>query len=150
MEGSRGRVAAVGKRRFSVTKEKVASLRLGHATSTSSMLNICLCYKERKDAASESGHKQERERPGREGYLGIDVSVRAVPADVDLVLRGFLVHGVIEVDGVGVLQAPVSPHQHGSERHQGHDHCGRRRAQVSFNENWGGGRKQERLDKIWE
>lgn len=42
-------------------------------------------------------------------YLRIDVAVRAVPADVHLILCGFLVHWIVKVDGVGVLQAPVSP-----------------------------------------
>lgn len=41
--------------------------------------------------------------------LRINVAVRAGPADVYLVLCGFLVHWIVEVDGVSVLQAPVSP-----------------------------------------
>lgn len=53
--------------------------------------------------------------------LRISVAVRAVPADVQLILGGFLVHWIVKVDGVGVLQTPVSPEQHRSKDQQGHD-----------------------------
>lgn len=42
---------------------------------------------------------------------------------MELILGGFLVHGVVKVDGVGVLQTPVSPEEHCSKDQQGHDHC---------------------------
>lgn len=45
---------------------------------------------------------------------------------MELVLRRFLVHGIVKVDGVGVLQSPVSPHQSGPKDQQDHDHCGAR------------------------
>lgn len=41
--------------------------------------------------------------------LRINVAFRAVPADVHLILGGFLVHWVVKVDGVAVFQTPVSP-----------------------------------------
>lgn len=41
--------------------------------------------------------------------LRINVAVGAVLADVNLILGGFLIDGVVKVDGVGVLQTPVSP-----------------------------------------
>lgn len=62
------------------------------------------------------------------GYLRINVAIGAVPADVELVLCGFLVHRIIEVDGVGVFQPPVSPRQYCSKHHQSHDHCEQRQA----------------------
>lgn len=41
--------------------------------------------------------------------LRIDVAAGVAGADVDLILRGLLVHRVVKVDGVAVLQAPLSP-----------------------------------------
>lgn len=45
---------------------------------------------------------------------GVGVAVLAA-ADVDLILRGLLVHGVVEVDAVDALQPPVLPEEEGSE-----------------------------------
>ena len=61
-------------------------------------------------------------------HLRVDVAVGAVPADVQLILCGFLVHGIIKVDGVGVSQAPVLPHQRRSEHQQSRGHCGQTQA----------------------
>lgn len=47
-------------------------------------------------------------------YRWVRVSVLA-PTDVNLVLRRFLIDGVVEVDAVGVLEAPVLPHQESTE-----------------------------------
>lgn len=47
-------------------------------------------------------------------------------ADVDLVLRGLLVHGVVKVDAVNVLQPPVLPEEEGPEAQEGKQHCGDR------------------------
>lgn len=57
-------------------------------------------------------------------YRRVDVAVLALtPADVHLVLCGFLVHRVIKVDGVCVLQPPVTPHQHAAKHSQAYHHC---------------------------
>lgn len=45
------------------------------------------------------------------------------PEDVDHVVGRLLIHGVGEVDGVGVPHPPVSPHQHTAERQQTHGNC---------------------------
>ena len=47
-------------------------------------------------------------------------------ADVDLVLRGFLVHGVVEVDAVDALQPPVLPEEEGPEGQEDEQCCGER------------------------
>lgn len=46
-------------------------------------------------------------------------------ANVDLVLRGLLVHGVVKVDAVDVLQPPVLPDQEGPKAEEDEQHCGR-------------------------
>ena len=47
---------------------------------------------------------------GLGAHRGVGVAVRALAAvDVELILRGLLVHRVVKVDGVGVLPAPLSP-----------------------------------------
>lgn len=52
-------------------------------------------------------------------YRWVDVSVLTVaPADVHLVLCCLLIDGVFKVDGVGVLQSPVPPQQHGAKHSQ--------------------------------
>lgn len=55
-------------------------------------------------------------------YLRVNIAIGAIPADVHLILSGFLVHRVVKVDGVGVLLTPVPPQQHSSKQQQGHDH----------------------------
>lgn len=45
-------------------------------------------------------------------------------ADVDLVLRGLLVHGVVKVDAVDALQPPVLPEEEGPEAQKGEQDCG--------------------------
>lgn len=64
-------------------------------------------------------------------YLRINVAIRAISADVHLVLCGFLVHRIVKVDAVGVLHAPVSPYQHCTKHQQGYDRCrGRDESEV--------------------
>ena len=45
---------------------------------------------------------------------------------MDLVLRGFLVHGVVEVDAVDALQPPVLPEEEGPEGQEDEQRCGER------------------------
>lgn len=55
-------------------------------------------------------------------HRGVGVAVLAA-ADVDLVLRGLLVHGVVKVDAVDALQPPVLPEEEGPEAQEGKQHC---------------------------
>lgn len=59
-------------------------------------------------------------------HRGVGVAVLAA-ADVDLVLRGLLVHGVVKVDAVDALQPPVLPEEKGPEAQEGEQHWGDRR-----------------------
>lgn len=106
----------------------LSSSSLGHATSMSSMLSICLCKKKvtrnEQNCKTTSFHLQNDGKVASEWrYLRVHVAVGAVPADVHLVLCGFLVDWIVKVDGVGVLQTPVSPQQHCSKDQQGEEHC---------------------------
>ena len=60
---------------------------------------------------------------GRGTHRGVGVAVLAV-ADVDLVLRGLLVHGVVKVDAIDALQSPVLPEEEGPKAQKGKQHCG--------------------------
>ena len=61
---------------------------------------------------------------GLGAHRGVGVAVRALAAvDVELILRGLLVHRVVEVDGVGVLQAEVPPQQEADEGRHHDDRC---------------------------
>ena len=67
---------------------------------------------------------------GRKGAAGaaqgahrrVGVAVLAA-ADVDLVLRGLLVHGVVKVDAVDAFQPPVLPEKEGPEAQEDEQHC---------------------------
>lgn len=71
---------------------------------------------------------QANDRQGT--HRGIGVAVLAA-ADVDLVLRGLLVHGVVKVDAVDALQPPVLPEEEGPKAQEGKQHC-RDRQQASL------------------
>ena len=65
------------------------------------------------------------EVPSGAAHRGVGVAVLAA-ADVDLVLRGLLVHGVVEVDAVDALQPPILPEEEGSEGQEDEQCCGER------------------------
>lgn len=60
---------------------------------------------------------------GRGTHRGVGVATLGM-ADVDLVLRGLLVHRVVEVDAVDALQSPVPPEEEGPEAQKCEQHCG--------------------------
>lgn len=77
---------------------------------------------------------KSRDLPDNVTYHRINVAVRIVSADMDLVFGGLLVDRVVKVDSVGVLQLPVSPQVHGSKAksHQTHEHFRRFKEEKSL------------------
>lgn len=78
----------------------------------SSALEEGLAFRRHEEhSASQPG---AGEVPSGAAHRGVGVAVLAAE-DVDLVLRGLLVHWVVEVDAVDALQPPVLPEEEGSE-----------------------------------
>ena len=60
-------------------------------------------------------------------HRGVAVAV-LVAANVDLILCGLLIDGVVKVDAVDVLKPPVLPQEEGPQAEEDEEHCRERHA----------------------